>query len=298
MSVSYTTAKLIASVKRRAMLPTSQSLFTDQRIIDFATDELQQTIVPIIMSMREDFFVVHKDFDAVGNNPYIVEIPSDAVGMKIKGIGQLIDQVYVNLPRLDEIDVNRRFLYGFVVEGNKLKIYSNVANKFRMFYFQRTLELCLEKESAQIVAIDPLTNEVTVNAIPASWNTNTVLNSIQSVQPFKTVKSEAQIVSLSSPLIQLNSVDDLQVGDWLAVEGYSPIPQIPVEAQKVLEQGTVVKCLEATGDREGMAASEKKYELNVQNMLKLIAPRIDQSPKKIISDPIGNWNSVRFRRWW
>lgn len=298
MAVSYTTSKLIESVKRRGMFPTSQQLFTDRRIVDFANDELQQTIVPIIMSMREDYFVVHKDINAEGDSPFVVEVPDDAVGMKLKGVGQLVDNVYISLPRIQENEINRRFLYGFTVEGNQLKVYSNVKNTFRLYYYQRTLELCLEKEASQIVSIDSLTNEVQVNAIPSSWNTSTVLNAVQSVQPFRAVKSEAQIISLSSPLIRLDSVDDLKVGDWLAVEGYSPIPQIPVEAQKVLEQGTVVKCLESVGDREGMAAAEKKYEINVKNMMTVLAPRVDQSPKKINSDPYGRWNSTRFRRWW
>lgn len=298
MAVSYTTAKLISSVKRRGMFPTSQQLFTDQRIIDFANDELQQTIVPEIMSVREDFFVKTVNINAEGEAPYILEIPFDAVGMKLKGLGQISGNSYLDLPRLQQKEIVGNYAYGFTVEGNQLKIYTNVKNVFRMFYFQRTLELCLEREAAQIVAIDTNTNEVQVTSVPNSWTTSTVLNSIQKEQPFRALQTEAQIVSISSPTIQLVSVDDLRIGDWLSVEGFSPIPQIPVEAQKVLEQGTVVKCLESIGDREGMQAAELKYKENIKNMMKVIAPRVDQSPKKIKSDPFTQWGFSRTRRWW
>src|SRR5690606_16238107 len=81
----------------------------------------------------------------------------------------------------------------------------------------------------------------------------------------------------------LDSVEGIEVGDYITLEGYSAIPQIPVEAHAYLAQLTAAKCLEGLGDREGMKAALDKAESLKKSLLVMTSQRVDGSPKKVVS---------------
>jgi len=298
MSVSYTVNEIISGIKRRATIPTNQGLFNDAVLIEFANDEMQQTVVPLIMSVREDYFVKPIDIALTGANPSQFQIPPDAIGMKVRNIGQLFSgNAFVNLPRLSITEINDYRNYGFVVEGNTVKVYAQGLSQVRVYYFKRPLQLTqLNSAVSQISSIDESTNTITISGINPSWSTATELNLIQSYQPFDSIENLFPI-SAAYPDYEFESVAGMRVGDYITRQGFSPIAQLPVEAQKTLVQATVVKILEAMGDREGMAAAEKKLEENIKSMTTMITPRVDGSPKKIIDNGISQWtgNNKRWR---
>lgn len=299
MANDYSTASLIASIKTRGTIPTNQSTFTNLKILNLATDEMLQTIVPFIMSVREDYFLKSVDVIATGVFPKVVEIPEDAIGMKIKDIGVVTSGgEFVTLPRMELRDLNQTYNYGFLVEGNKLKIYVQNQSQFRIYYYKRPLTLIEENQTTstpKITAIDPMTNTVTVTASTTPWTTASFLNAVKTYQPFDST-GPFDILSISLPNIILDSVEGLSVGDYLCLEGFSPIPQLPVEAQICLAQATVVKILEALGDDTGMTRAEKKLGQLLDMLYKMIQPRVDDSPKKIIDTGISTWSPVS-RRW-
>ena len=91
------------------------------------------------------------------------------------------------------------------------------------------------------------------------------------------------VTSVSSPTIFVDTVTGLSVGDYISLEGYSAIPQIPLEAHAYLAQLTAVKCLETVADRPGMEAAQAKANELRQNMLTITTQRVDGSLKKIIN---------------
>ncbi len=295
MAVSYTTDKLIASIKRRGSLPTDQRLMSDQDFVNLATDELETLLVPLLMSVREEYFLAYKDISVTGSLPYTVEIPDDAIGMKLKEVATIVNGRPQDLPRLD-VDNEYRNTSGFRIEGNKIIISGQSTETVRLYYFKRPLQLTTLSLSGQITSINALTNEITLSNIPASWTTSTILNSVIKSQPFSTSAEEIQIVSLSAPTLVINSVEGLTVGDWVSEEGFSPIPQIPVEAHKVLAQATVVKCLEAMADPSGMEAANEMLERNLKDMLTIISPRVDGAPKKIVGRGIFSYSNNKYRK--
>lgn len=302
MSVTYTTSDLIASIKRRASMPTNQQLFSDTDFLNLATDELEVTLIPLLMSVREEYFVSYVDVQVTGSSPYIIEIPEDAIGMKLRDVALMVNDHPIILPRFSIDDSNQIIFsnYGFKVESNQIHVHAE-AETIRLYYFKRPLSLISVSNSAQIKSINEVTNEITVTNVPAIWTTETVLNAVQKAQPFKTMVNEIEIASISSPTIVLASVEGLSLGDWICEQGYSPIPQIPVEAHKVLAQATTVKCLEAINDSNGMASAEKKLERNIKDLITLISPRVDGAPKRIIGTNISSYTSVstfRGRRRW
>lgn len=290
---SYTTTELIAAIKRRGTLPTNQQLFTPADFVAIANDEMETLIVPLLMSVREEYFVTYKDVTVTpsSSGPMVLEIPDDAVGMKLRDVlwvdpsnGGLSPIPRLTLEQLAGTTYDFVNISGFVVQGNQILIYpgtNQATGVIRLYYMRRPLQLVITSEAGQVTGVNPLTNEVTLTFVPNDWTTGTKLNVVGQSQPFATKVEEVTIVVASSPTLQLNSVTGISVGDWVSLQGYSPVPQIPVEAHKVLAQAAVVKCLEAMGDREGMQVAEAKLRQNIEDMLKLINPRVDGAVKKI-----------------
>ena len=54
MSSVLKTSDLIRSIKRRAMIPSSQETFTDEDFLEMATEEVNLGLVPLIQRMHEE----------------------------------------------------------------------------------------------------------------------------------------------------------------------------------------------------------------------------------------------------
>ena len=94
-----TTNGLIPTIKRRAMMPTSQLLYTDAEILELANDELIDTIVPFVMSCQEDHWLATTD-TAYDASTAEVSVPARAIGVKLKAVAVLSAGSEYELPRI------------------------------------------------------------------------------------------------------------------------------------------------------------------------------------------------------
>jgi hypothetical protein len=289
----YATEELIENIKRRCAVPTSQLTYSDKDFTLLASDELQGQVVPLLMSTREEYFVEFVDIAIEGNE---LEIPADAVGEKLRSVcfvQQSSPLWLINIPRID-LDVvagvgfaNYATLAGFYVQGNKLILYPSnsvpQSTLIRLYYYKRTLVLADPSSYGQIRSIDTNTNTVVLTFVPNAWDAGTVVNAVSSVSPFKITNSSMTIVGDSTPSLILDNVDGLSVGDYISEEGFSAIPQVPIEAHAWLAQLTAVKCLEGLGDHTGMQAAQEKANMLEKAMLVMVSQRVDGSVKKIMA---------------
>lgn len=293
----YSTEQLIENIKRRCAVPTSQLTYLDSDFAALANDELQGEVVPLLMSAREEYFVTYVDIVTSTNE---IEIPEDCVGAKLRTVAfvtQATPLVLINLPRID-LDVvagvgfvNYATLAGFYVQGNKLMLYPSNSvpsnTTVRLYYYKRTLNLAPPSTYGQVTSVNPMTNTVVLSFVPYDWDVGTVLNSVSSTQPFGVTNAEMVINADSSPSLILDTVEGIEVGDYIAEQGFSAVPQIPIEAHAYLAQLTAVKCLEGLGDRSGMEAAQAKAEMLKKNMLVMISQRVDGSVKKVVNPSGG-----------
>lgn len=304
----YSVEELIENIKRRCSVPTSQLTYTPEDFALLANDELQGSVVPLIMSAREEYFV---DFiDVPNTEDGIIEIPEQAVGAKLRTVAYKqggSPLTLINLPRID-LDVvsgvgfaNYNTLAGFFVQGNKLVLYPNTSvpagTIIRLYYYKRSLVLADPSRYGQIISVDELSNTVVLSFTPYDWAPGTKLNVVSQKPPFDVVAPEVEIVSISAPSVVLSSVVGIKPGDYISDLGYSAIPQIPVEAHAYLAQLTAIKCLEGLGDREGMQAAQAKADLLKTSLLVMVSQRVDGSPKKVVNPSGGlRINSGMWRR--
>lgn len=303
---SYDVESLIANIKRRCAVPTSQITYTDQDFTDLANDELHDTVIPLMMSCREEYFVDYVDVQAGSDRT--IDIPEQAVGEKLRSVFYLQQGshlVLVNLPRID-LDtiggygfINVNTLAGFYIEGSKLKLYPDTSvpdnTTIRLYYYKRRLVLASPTQYGQVLSIDEMNNTIVLDYVPSTWVVGTQLNSVSNLPGFKITNEGATITALSAPTIELDSVEGIVVGDYVSEYGYSGVAQIPVEAQAYLAQITASKCLEGLGDDAGMKRADKKAEEMKTSLLVVVSNRVDGSPKKIMN-PSGLRAQNGYRR--
>lgn len=292
---SYTTSDFLTSVRMRGSIPTSTSssnVNNTTNLLALGTEELHIKLLPLIMSVREEFYVTSKDYTITANQSAYI-LPSRASGMVVRDI-QIIDGSSIYSLRPIDPDyittTSTGAVEAYYFQHNNVILYptpATTSSTLRVRYFARPSRLAATSSCAQISAIDTGTNTVTVSAVPSSWSTSTPLDFIKAAAPYYNPAVDQTPTATSSTTLTFSSLpSDLVVGDWIALAEYTPIPQIPHEFQPLLAQMTVVKALEAVGDREGAKAAKADLDLIQANALQLVTPRTHSDPRKVIG---RNW---------
>lgn len=293
MTTDYTTTELIASVKRRATVPTNQNLFEDRDFVKVLSDELLATVVPRILSVREDYFVAYKDTTVVAGTQ-VYTIPTRAIGGKLKDV-VIVDptngNAIQNLPRLTYQDIslyqpgNGCGLYGFYLEGNNVHLYPTDAfatKTLRVYYYRRPSRLVQTSSCGKVTNI--VGTLVTLDLVPSSWTASTELDAIAGRPGFEPLQDDFNASSIAGFDLSFATLPTgLQVGDYIAEAGESPIAQIPYDAFSWLSQLGAVKCVEAIGNSTELQNHQAMAQKLEAQLMNLIAPRVDEESKKIVS---------------
>lgn len=292
---SYTTSDLLTSIKVRGMIPTSANALTDANLLALATEELHIKILPMLMSVREEFYVTTTDH-AVTSGQAEYDIPTRASGLVLRDVQIKRGMDLISLPRLDVEDISTTGTgtpQAYYLRHNKVVLYptpSSTVDSLRLRYFRRPSRLAATADCAQISSIDTGAREVVVSAIPSTWAVGNVVDFVKATVPYDCAEIDATITAIAGTTVTFASLPTgLATNDWLALAEYTPIPQIPHEMQPLLVQATVVKALEALGDREGAGAAGKDLQIIQQYALQLVTPRNQGEPTRIM--PI--WNRGR-----
>ena len=166
MAYYMTSEQLIASIKRRANIPDSQAMITDEEILDFANEEMMLNLVPLVVSKHEDYYLTSEDV-AVQNNVFSYAIPYRALGTKLRELAfydeepkrfsplyrKSIDEITESSNRGTCTGHNRFYIMN---ENIVLDTTSNVGyDTLRFFYNMRPNSLVLNDRIAAIgLAVD------------------------------------------------------------------------------------------------------------------------------------------------
>jgi hypothetical protein len=169
MSSILKTSDLIRSIKRRAMIPSSQETFTDEDFLEMATEEVNLGLVPLIQRMHEEHLVYYVEIEIV---PAVKRyaIPARAHGNKLRDVA-LVDEndnvFEMHRYSLSEIsDFTNTTTYinsrGFYLENNDVILANfdtNIGQKLRFYFYMRPNVLVLENDGASITGISTLVEE-------------------------------------------------------------------------------------------------------------------------------------------
>lgn len=295
-----TSDDIIASVKRRAMIPGSQSTFTDTDFLAFADEEMSLGLVPSVLRVHEDYLLWSVDIPMV-NNQSSYPIPYRAIGNKAREIafkdvnGNIIEMTRIGIEQLPDYNgrsASSNRIYAYYLENNKIKlvptITTGVSGSLRVSYYLKPNKLVKLNRVAVVQSIDTVTGAVVVNAIPSDFQVTQKLDLISTRSPHVTLNFDVMAANINNitNTITFNLSDlpaDLEVGDHICMSGETAIPQIPSDLHVVLAHRVAARCLEAMGDTEGLQAANAKLAEMEFNTTTLIDNRSEGSPKKVFS---------------
>lgn len=305
----YDMEVMIANIKRRCAVPTSQLTYRDSDFTDLCNDELQGEVVPLLMSTREEYFV-EPLADIPAPTDGIIKFPEETVASKVRSVCYVQSTnplVLSNLPRID-LDVvagvgyaNYDSVTGFYIQGDSLILYPNstlpAGTNIRIYIYKRTLTLAQPTAYGKVLSINSMANTLVLDYVPTNWVVGDSLNSVSSTQQFGVTNKSMEILTLSSPTVGVDDVTDVEVGDFVSFEGYSAVPQVPIEAHAYLAQLTAAKCLEGLGDRQGMESALGKAMQLKESLLVMLSQRVDGSVKKVMNPSGGLRLGAGIGRW-
>lgn len=282
----FNTTRLLSQVNLKAALPTGR--FSDQEILDLASDALISQIAPMLITSREEYYVYVKDYTiAAGQAAY--PIPSRAVGGALREVKRVSGDRILDVNRLDPEDIDSTETgtpHDFYLQNNNIILYptpSASGDTLRVTYFVRPSTLVVPSNCTQITAINTATNTVTCAPV-SGWS---IANSfdLHGGTSGYVLKAQDYIPSaISGSSIIFNELPpDLVVGDWVSLAGESCFPHAPADFHQYLTQLTVVACLEALGDQTNLAIAQAKADQLKSALAPVLVNRVQGAPRKFTS---------------
>lgn len=296
MARTYTTDDLVVNIKRRSTFPAVQGTFLPADLIGMANDEMQDTLVPLIKSVREEYFVSKTDYPLNGTGIY--PLPERTVAETVRYVWMVDAQGGVrNVPRLEPERLTQ-FNYlgtgyagsaGFYFQDQSIILVpaAGSGTALRIAYEKRPNDLVGTSACGQInlIGIDGVTGGTSLNfsaSVPSGFTVGAGVDIINPFQPFNIVVENALIATVSSTTIgfALPALTTVTTGMWVCPTGTSCVVQLPAMAFSLLCQLTTQKVAEAQTDSEAYALVSQRYAKMEASFLKTISPRAEGENRK------------------
>lgn len=166
MAIPYLDSdKLIAAVRRRCSLPEAKGLLSDDDILEFANDEMMESILPAIKSSQEEYFVWNQS-QSIESGISRYKIPERAIGNALRDIS--FEDVSGNEYEMTRIHRDDRYStqfpstysqpYRYYVENSDIVIVpdvgvTNATGQLNMAYLLRPNQLVKSERVAKIQQI-------------------------------------------------------------------------------------------------------------------------------------------------
>lgn len=286
----YTSTELLASIKTRAMIPSSQNTFQDSDLLNLANEEMESFIVGTLMRVQEEYLVYTQQIPLVqGQTRY--RIPERAIGMKIRDIVMVTNSSKYYLPRIareaiPEFD-SQNLGAGFYLENNNIVLLwePNASEGYlEVSTFGRPGKIVESILYQEITSVDTSTNTLGMTTLLPAFIVGAKVDVQTHLSGSEYLLRSATITAID--LVNKTVTVDLdtskvQVGDYLCEEFECAVPQCPEEMHPLLAQRVVCRVLEALNDKDGLAnASQKLKEMEV-NILALTDSRVEGKPQKV-----------------
>lgn len=321
--MAYLASALIADVRRRGMMPSSASSsagYADSDVLAHANHEMSSFMVPLVMSLNEEFFCVSSDVATVsGQSAY--RLPARNIGGKLRDVQLLYGAQLLSLARIEPEELSRYSTTAagvpsaFWLDAGAINLIPtpSAGMTLRLRYFARPGALTVTAaDFTQISSIaSSSTSALTLNipaASGAGLTSNNYADIISSQSPYEPLLLSGLIASNSGTQIALSSLTSAQLynysaisnfqtggagrGAYVAKEGESPIVQLPDELHSLFSWRTLCGMLRQMGSHERLQACEAEAERLERVALRLLAPRVDGEPKKMMGAFLNGYNGL------
>lgn len=288
-------ANLIVSVR----LPVSQITFTTQNLVGFLQDEQDVTLVQLIKSVREDYWLTNYDQQIVtGTYSYAIH-PRTIAGAMRNVVFVDPSGFEIDCPHLDpdQIKTPSYFAFrpswqgqGFFMQDDKMVLwpqtFNNNSYKIREKFERQPNALTLAANCAQITAVNVSANTVTFAGSPP-FSAAQLVDIINNNPQFTSQGDNMLISTVVGGTVTFDSTTPITaavlVGMWVCPAGLTCVPQIPKQAYSLLLARGMLRVAAALQNSNLFNVSSKMAEDAAAKVMAMVTPRVSGSPKKLVN---------------
>lgn len=294
--------RMILSVRKRTFVPDDTSVFTDEDILEIIDEEMNVQVLEKLQTLHGDNLTV--TIDVPRNEEGTYKIPDRALGNKFRDVQMVIGtELYemgqISLGALSDYSNGNYAEYDmdlFYIENNKVKLVSadRGYDTIRMRFYMRPNVLTKVEESGIISEIvtnlteDTIT--LTLSQVGRNFTSDKLYDMVGSKSPNKIgsyslspqeLTINGKTGNITFKLSDVPDYKDIVVGDYISLEGETPVPNIPTEMHPLLAQAAAINVLESLGDTEALQNANARMDKMSKSVQTLIDNRVELSPKKI-----------------
>lgn len=311
----WTTTELLQQIKLRSYQPDSDGEFADAELLALADSALQSELFPLLLKARGEYRLEYQDTALVADQA-LYRLPSRAhagrlADVKYYGSGATgAESDGVSLTRTSQEQLGHAYSNSsgipcsFYLRDDFIGLYpvpSSATGTLRCWYYMRLGQLVVTTDAAQITALSGTQIDFGTGLMPSAWTTSTVVDFIGGFGTFPTLGIDAAITTVNTDQLIMSATppSTLAVGDWVAVQYQSPIPQVPEILHAPLAQLVATQVLESTGELRQKAAAETKARILEAVATDLMAERVDGESKRYVPryTTLRSGRGVRRRRY-
>jgi hypothetical protein len=289
------TTAFLAAVDRAITVPNYQPRFSQSDILALANEEQQSLVVPMIVALREEFFVF-RDTLSITAGDYGFRIPERAIGRTLREIqyrNQTGGTLVYDLPRI-AIEDSYRFTNlgtgtpnGFMIEGDTIRLLPTPSSdgEVILYTLRKPNSLVLNSRTAVVTAVG--TNTITLSKVPANLTIGSKIDVTDNKPSYPLVQKDLTITNITGLVITVSgftgtALSGVDVDDVVSTALETSIVQLPDEAAVVLIHATAVRVLEALSIPDQMKMAEEKLQQKIRACREILSPRVEGSVPKVI----------------
>jgi len=308
--MAITADRVLAGVKRRAVVPTNQVTLDDDDILDLIDDVIKVHAVPLVDSVNGEFFVT-SELDALVASQDNYDIPYRAIGRTLRDlkIKNTTSNSVRNCPYIEPEDIHlyadTASYFGHYFKGDQIYLVPSVPSTFtapeslEKWYKIRPSSLVKLNSAAKVVSVSG--EFVTVEAA-GDIATGSVIDFIKGKSGNSIYSIDITCSNVSSTTFTFTESEipsSLVAGDYIALAGFSPvITMIPDECSPWIERLAAKEVLLSIGDDIGAEKLSPGIAQERGNLLQILEPRNEGEPKIIINRASlargGKFNQTRW----
>jgi len=275
------TNKLLNSIRITASIPNDDSRFSDEILLTYATEEIASTIMPLVISTQEEYFIQTEDIVPVNDQ---VSIPKYAYMSKLRDVKGINGSTERDLAKFQIDEVNKR--NGFWVEGRKIKLTPDLdLDSLRVSYYAKHNDLVVLQDTAPISSVNSDLNQVAVSVVPSTITAGSYVDIVDE-DSGEVIKRRVFVSNIASSTITLSDVEDVEVGNYLVPNGETSILNLPDAVASLLTQAVANRVYEDIGDSTAYQMGMNKYNARANQALKILETRIRSKPPIMVRQRI------------
>lgn len=278
------TSYFLEQVKLYGSIPSGR--YTDAEILKIAGDAMLAHVVPMIVSLKEEFYVQSED-QAITDAQANYLIPYRAMGLSLREIKKIRGTTIVDIPRISPEDIVSTATGTpeyFYLEGHNVVLYptpSATVDALRMYYFRTPSNPVTVDECAIITAINTGTGVLTA-AAPSTWTTADAVDLVSKHNGHRCLAVDLYPSAITATDITIAAASlpsTLSVGDYVALAGEAPFLQVPDVCFDLVVRITAHELLLSLGDQAGAASMLTRVDQLKTMCVSLLTNRVQGAMK-------------------